>query len=246
MSFKRMVKGSNKKNESAEVYQRLEALESQTKRMNTLDVYIKKVLEMEKRLSQAIDKNESGPERKKISKSEPTTQELGKKLLPLFEEKIHAEFAPIQDTIEGLYKRMSKVENKIFALEKWITEAVAAVKSGIDEKGNGDHDPQVIFQEIRVDTLFVDKYEQLNNIGNLGVKDLSGQMNIGVTIENSSNPSEEVSNETKEKWKGKMKKFKEMKEKYGINNNNDKDQNESSRNEEVNASASDLNQSNKT
>ncbi|RST72020.1 hypothetical protein D4T97_017315 [Siminovitchia acidinfaciens] len=246
MSFKRMVKGSKGKNESADVYQRLEALESQSKRMNTLDVYIKKVLEMEKRLSQAIEKNDPRPGSKKIGNAELTAKDLRKNLVPFFEETVRAEFAPFQNALEDLFNRMSKVEKKMVALENWITEAVAPIERGIDEKRDDDHemngiDHHVIFQEIRVDTLFVDNYEQLNSIGSLGVKELSGQMNIGATFENSSNPSEEISNESKEKLKEKMKKLKKMKEKYGVNN--DKDQHESSQNEESSEQAGERQQS---
>lgn len=204
---------------------------------------------MEKRQDQAKNKNESGTGRKKTASSGSAANDLIRKLVPLFEETVKAEFAPIQYSIRDLYKRMSKIEKKMLAIEKWITEAMAAEDNYNDkwhedpEKLGKDH--RVVFQEIRVDTVFVDKYEQLNTIGSLGVKELSGQMNIGATIENSSNPSEELSEDSMEKWKEKMKKFKEMKEKYGIDQNMNRVLDENPPQEKASVPTSDLKQNDK-
>lgn len=48
----------------------------------------------------------------------------------------------------------------------------------------------IVIRELKVDKILLDKYEQSNNFGNLGVKDISGQLNIGVTYGKSAIPAE--------------------------------------------------------
>lgn len=197
---------SFKNREPVDVYQRLDMMENQMKKLSMLDQYVKQILEMEKRLNQLNNLEH--------------TKGLEKKLVPLFEETVKAEFAPVQYAFQELYKRMISLEKKMTALEKWADETASAMDSRDEKTGVYDAGMPVLFQEITVDKLFVDKYEQVNNVGSLGVKELSGQMNIGATFENSSNPSGEITGEAMEKWQEKMKKFNVMKEKYGIDENN--------------------------
>jgi hypothetical protein len=82
--------------------------------------------------------------------------------------------------------------------ERWLEE------SKTKESIRKEHSNPVIYQEIKVDKLFVDKYEQVNNLGHLGIKDLSGQLNIGTTYENSSNPMDALP-----EWTEKAAKFQE-------------------------------------
>ncbi len=198
---------SIKNKEQVNVYQRLDIMEKQLKKLSMLDEYVKQILEMEKRLSQL----------NKLDK----TKGLEKRLVPLLEETVKSEFAPVQYAYQELYKRIISLEKKMSALETWADDTTAEMDSRNEEVRGDDHSQPILFQEITVDKLFVDKYEQVNNVGSLGVKELSGQMNIGATFENSSNPNEEISGEAKEKWQEKEKKFKAMKEKYGIDKSNE-------------------------
>ncbi|GIN20879.1 MAG TPA: hypothetical protein DEO65_01475 [Bacillus bacterium] len=198
---------SIKNKEQVNVYQRLDMMEKQLKKLSMLDEYVKQILEMEKRLSQL----------NKLDK----TKGLEKRLVPLLEETVKSEFAPVQYAYQELYKRIISLEKKMSALETWADETTAEMDSRNEEARVHDPDHSVLFQEITVEKLFVDKYEQVNNVGSLGVKELSGQMNIGATFENSSNPSEGIPEEPMEKWQEKKKKFKAMKEKYGIDKSNE-------------------------
>ena len=58
-------------------------------------------------------------------------------------------------------------------------------------------------------------------------------MNIGATFENSSNPSEDMSVEAAEKWQEKVKKFKAMKEKYGIKDEENQEEHKTEDNENL-------------
>ena len=48
------------------------------------------------------------------------------------------------------------------------------------EENNHQTQP-VVYQDIKIERMMVDKYEMNNNIAQLGVKELSGSMNIGAT-----------------------------------------------------------------
>ena len=53
----------------------------------------------------------------------------------------------------------------------------------------------------------MDKYEQTNNLGQLGIKELSGHLNIGATYDKGVIPNELV-----EEWKKEMNSLNQMKE----------------------------------
>ena len=159
------------------IYQRLDMMENQLKKLSMLDEYVKQVLDMEKRLGQLNNLDKA--------------RDLEKRLVPLYKETVKAEFAPVQHAFQELYKRMISLDKKMTALEKWTDETKAEMDTRNEEARVYDGVQPVLFQEISIDTLFVDKYEQVNNIGSLGVKELHGQMNIGATFENSSNPGGE-------------------------------------------------------
>ena len=69
-----------------------------------------------------------------------------------------------------------------------------------------------------MDKLFVDKYEQINTLGNIGIKDLSGQLNIGTSYENTS------PHDLEEEWKGEFEKLKKLKENHKQNKHEDESQ----------------------
>ncbi|MGE6258141.1 hypothetical protein ACQKCU_09565 [Heyndrickxia sporothermodurans] len=63
-------------------------------------------------------------------------------------------------------------EKNIMNLEKTLSEAMSQTKK--------EQQP-IVIQEINVEKILLDKYEQTNNFGQLGVKEISGQLNIGAT-----------------------------------------------------------------
>lgn len=134
------------------------------------------------------------------------------KLLLLVKEAIKRELIPLQHSMEGLSKRISTLEKQVSFYEKWLGDFLSMYDQQIEkkrtkEKTKRDQETPDIYQDIKV-TLFVDKYEQVNNLGNLGIKDLSGQLNIGTTYENSSNPSQDLS-----QWTEKADQFNQAMEK---------------------------------
>lgn len=188
---------------SEDIFQKIRALEKQVKKLEVIEDHVEAL---------RADKGSAPLSNQKIEK------DLEKKLLLFIEEAIKGELKPIRHSLEGLSKRISKMEKRVSFYEKWLGDYLTMYDQWMEEnkmkgRDKGDQETQIVYQEIKVDKLFVDKYEQVNNLGNLGIKDLSGQLNIGATFENSSNPSEYL-----DKWTEKADKFHHTMEKLkGLN-----------------------------
>jgi hypothetical protein len=85
------------------------------------------------------------------------------------------------------------------------------------EKENHHEGQPIIFQEIHVDKLFMDKYEQTNNLGQVGINELSGHFTIGAAYDKGVIPHELV-----EEWKAGMNSLNQMKE-HEFHHNTDAD-----------------------
>lgn len=57
-------------------------------------------------------------------------------------------------------------------------------------KVKGPADTPVVIKEIHIDKFYLDKYEQNNNIAQVGIKELSGALNIGATFGKDTIPKE--------------------------------------------------------
>ncbi|MGE7187282.1 hypothetical protein ACQKKK_25985 [Peribacillus sp. NPDC006672] len=111
--------------------------------------------------------------------------------------------------INDLYKHIDQLQQKITFLEKNLEENNSEYHTHNHKentKMNVTKETPVIFQEIKVDKVFIDKYEQTNNLGQLGIKQLSGHLNIGTTYEKGIIPHELI-----EDWKQEMEKARNMK-----------------------------------
>jgi chromosome segregation ATPase len=121
--------------------------------------------------------------------------------------------------LEPYYRRLTDVEKRLSHLETNLSNLenqMQTYRSQLNELGEeiGHMKQQkkkeksisqpVIFQEITIDKMLLDKYELNNNIAQLGVKELSGSLNIGATYEKGIIPSELA-----EEWKEKMAELKQ-------------------------------------
>ncbi|WP_409272700.1 hypothetical protein V1499_22360 [Neobacillus sp. SCS-31] len=138
------------------------------------------------------------------------TDHLEKKLFLYIQKTVNAEMAPIYQMLNQFARHISKLENRVSDLEKMYTESGAIHERYLEDsacggKGNSGGVPPVIFQEIKVDKLFIEKFDQANNLGTIGIKELSGHLNIGTTYEKAG--LEEAGAEMKGEYE-------ELKEKY--------------------------------
>ncbi|KAB2331504.1 hypothetical protein F7731_18090 [Cytobacillus depressus] len=120
------------------------------------------------------------------------------------EEKIAALLAYIHD-LEGKISLQNDREMAMLERLDALEEKLAEIQD------NKKKDEQaVVIKEIRIDKFYLDKYEQNNNFAQLGIKDLSGALNIGATYGREVMPKE-VSDQLKEDLKD-LTKIKEDKE----------------------------------
>ncbi|ULT55297.1 hypothetical protein L1999_19595 [Neobacillus drentensis] len=82
-------------------------------------------------------------------------------------------------------KKISELENKITSLESKINEVNTEVKSiSIPAaKKESDRPPTVQINHLQVDQIVIEHLDYANNFGQVGIKELSGKLNIGSTYE---------------------------------------------------------------
>lgn len=84
-------------------------------------------------------------------------------------------------------KTETKVEwqKKLLSLEKNIAELEKLVQVLQDQaqpdKALKTNNPPIIIEKINIEKIILDKYELNNNLGQLGIKELKGKLNIGAT-----------------------------------------------------------------
>ncbi|MEH7392657.1 hypothetical protein V7149_14580 [Bacillus sp. JJ1503] len=107
-----------------------------------------------------------------------------------------------QQKLASLISYIHDLEHKI-SLQNEREMAMLTRIDALEEKfagfqSNKKNDEQaVVIKEIRIDKFYLDKYEQNNNFAQLGIKDLSGALNIGATYGRDVMPKE-VSEQLKE------------------------------------------------
>jgi hypothetical protein len=234
MSIKNLFQVNQKDENFNEIQKKITDLENQVKRINTLEVQLQQFAKLEKQLGLLNLKNSLGKNavdsKKQHQKSAHTNLDQN-----LFEKKIRvemkdmfraemkdmfrAEMITLHQKIGELYGRIDFLEQQITSLEKKIEEK--DMESHIcdneenknDEQANFTKGQPIIFQEIKVDKLFVDKYEQTNNLGQVGIKELSGHLNIGATYDKGVIPNDLI-----EEWKQEMSKISKEKKEEGESN----------------------------
>jgi len=207
-----------------DVYKRIEALENHITKVNTVEVYLKQVMQLEKQLGLMNRSDISIGERI----STDSVKSLEKKLLIFVQETIKGQLEPIQNSINNLSKRISNFEHRISTIEKLYPENMDTKETEIKDNEPNAKECPVIYQEFKVEKLYIDKYEQVNNLGNLGIRELNGHLNIGPTFGNGSIPKELVT-----ELIGEFDLLKEKLEKYNDVQEEGKDSMDSKGNKEV-------------
>ncbi|MCM3620359.1 hypothetical protein M3936_22645 [Sutcliffiella horikoshii] len=192
---------------------RMEHMEKEFRRVNTLEVHIKRLLKLEGDLSalRYDNKVEKGGEKAFFRKSDgKNDQLLFKRIEAILHTKMELqdkEFRKMNEKLITLERRLSETETQLQKEQlqnKQLMKQMEHLNRKVEDQTSLDKQP-VVFQEINVDHMMIDKYELYNNIAQLGVKDLSGSLNIGPTYGKGILP-DELTEDLKEK-------FDEMKDK---------------------------------
>ncbi|WP_458414637.1 hypothetical protein ACNQFZ_07270 [Schinkia sp. CFF1] len=206
--------------------------EKQMLRINALEVHIKKLLEFEKQFRLRMYKDENKNMSPGVCEEEVRSivdRMLSEKMAHHFEneKRMQAKIITLESQILSLTKgtyltENSSVEvaaiemnNRLSALEEKyaaITETQAELMKRVDELMENPVEPTVGKESnlhcLYIDKLYLDKYEQNNNFAQLGIKELSGALNIGATY-----GSVDIPKEVNEQAKDEMAKLKAEMEK---------------------------------
>lgn len=198
-------RNENNDEEIEKLTKRVQTLEQQVKKINTIDLHIKRLLKLESKLKkETLSSQYDYNERKGFpNRSNKEATEKRKSFIPVEEhfllqlsKFISQTLAPIQTKVESLEERIAVMEDH-FAMIKEIVEEnrlqTKELKEELDKAKTNSapkSEQPIVIRELKVDKVLLDKYEQNNTFGSLGIKALSGQLNIGATYGNSTLPAE--------------------------------------------------------
>lgn len=215
MPKKGLSQGIQKEENVEDIYKKVEVLEHQIKKINMLEEYIKRFIKVEERiglvsLKERLNQGEFIKTSQMVDKEEWENQILSK-----VQEMIKTEMEPFQQMFVNFHNRIFGIENEVTSLKTQLKEQIIAIQSLLEKKIKQEdfvkenlHEGQpIIFQEIHVDKLFMDKYEQTNNLGQVGINQLSGHLTIGATYDKGVIP-----HELAEEWKAGLDSLQQIKE----------------------------------
>lgn len=201
MPIKKILPRNKGNISTQDIIHKIEALEHDLKRMNTLEVYLKQVIQIEKKLNVMQLNNKQNEHTKERRSSEKTEiKNLEQRLMLYMQNIIKQQLDPMQHSIEILTEKVVHLEKRLTTLEKLTNKNIAMNETMTNQnnklckKCSEDGQP-IIYQEFKIEKFFVDQYTQENNLGNIGIRELSGHLNIGTTYQN--HPSEKLTPNSK-------------------------------------------------
>ncbi|CAI8794820.1 MULTISPECIES: hypothetical protein [Priestia] len=105
-------------------------------------------------------------------------------LTSLIEQSVEKKMAPYLERMTELDERVSALERSMSLLTEVQVDMLKRT-SALQEEVKAIHQRAALLENapppIHIDKFFLDKYEQNNNIGQVGIKELGGTLNIGAT-----------------------------------------------------------------
>ncbi|MBU8878540.1 hypothetical protein BGM26_05995 [Bacillus sp. FJAT-29790] len=214
------IKGLFNQNPNNEIInKKIAELEKNYLKLNTLEFRVKSLLKLEEKIFPLLKlKDELMAVNKKISThSVPIAKQEEERKIPNIQEEARSIEASILKKLHPLFKKVDSMGQQILELEQncfWlnenqadilnrisvIEEKLSSFQTEVNGKEKKGSEQSVIIKEIRIDKFYLDKYEQNNNFAQLGIKELSGVLNIGATYGRDTIPKE-VSEQIKEDFK---------------------------------------------
>ncbi len=207
MSIKGLFnRNENNDEEIQKLTKRVQTLEQQVKKINSIDVHMNRLLKLESKwkketISSQYNNNErKGPPKrsdKNTTKNRETFIAVEEHFILQLSKFISETMAPIQSKVNSLDERLDVMEGHFAMMERIIEknrQQTMELKDELEKLKKNSipkmDEQSVVIREIKVDKILLDKYEQNNNFGSLGIKDLGGQLNIGATYGSSTLPTE--------------------------------------------------------
>ncbi|MGG3892244.1 hypothetical protein [Metabacillus fastidiosus] len=206
------IKGFFKTNQIEDFQNRIELLEKQYKKINTFEVYIKRFMKLEQNVELIkLQERRRNEEEKKNQENIENNREMEQRVYAKIEKMIKIETGQIQKKFAHMEQKFMKLEREFLLLQNQYKEKekeMESLKKEVKEHKIFPNNQPVILQEVHIDKLVMDKYEQNNNLGQLGINNLNGKLNIGASYDKGVIPYELA-----EEWKENMEKLNKEKEK---------------------------------
>ncbi len=85
---------------------------------------------------------------------------------------------------DRIVRRLMDLEKKVSKMETFLkerqTEGTPKKQTTSEKK---EEPPTITIENVRIDKVVIEKLDYANNFGQLGIKDLSGKLNIGTSFE---------------------------------------------------------------
>ncbi|MCR2822400.1 hypothetical protein [Lederbergia panacisoli] len=219
----------SQKQNNENILEKIAELEKKQARLNALEVHIKRLLKLEEEITPLLkggnlEKKDKPPPRISEKKAEPREKDKNRFRgeASLMETAIIKKITPFLKAVDRMDKQIRELEKNVVLIHQSQSELTIRLEameenfSRFQEENTKptEKKPQeqaMVIKEIHIDKFYLDKYEQNNNFAQLGIKDLSGALNIGATYGREVLPKE-LSDQLKED----MKEFKGMKKEFGI------------------------------
>ncbi|WP_409300163.1 hypothetical protein [Peribacillus sp. SCS-155] len=181
---------------------RIIELETQINHLTRLEEKVRPLLAITGHLEKIIKNVQLDNEKKLKTKGGITAYFNHREIYPSSAEPIGFEATiPIESSERASSPAPSNLEERIFLLEKNIALLNELQRDIIKRLGSLSHLPKsktgetgsvpfdagdvmdkaVVVQELHIEQVIVDRYEQNNNFAQMGIKELSGVLNIGAT-----------------------------------------------------------------
>lgn len=193
---------------------RIKEQEEMRERIRTLEFQISKLIERENN-SPNFYSNEGKKKQQK---------DRGEADKPCEEEEIQSFHSSIHMRVLALEQNFLLVNEVQAGLLKQVNDLIEKCTQSVQNKGEPEDlalEQEPIFKTLYIDKLYLDKYEQNNNFAQLGIKELSGALNIGATYGRDVIPKE-VTEQVKEDI-AKMKAVKEEMQEQQMNTDQSED-----------------------
>lgn len=111
------------------------------------------------------------------------------------------------DTLESKYEKMNEAQARLIRITDELVGKHNELLKKWEDVANNVNKPNQIYETLFIDKLYLEKYEQNNNFEQLGIKELSGALNIGATY-----GKDVIPKKVTEEVKVEMEKLKQVKE----------------------------------
>lgn len=202
MSFKEMFNKGDRQEKFDQSY-----FEKQVRRINTLEVHVSRLIKLESKLSPLL-LQKTHPDAKREKSFDEGTREQGlflnqeieriKRRLTLLEVNVqkgeengynHAN-RTTSFINQELLTKMNRLETNLSLVNQLQLDILKQLDSARKQynelqqhfaSDDAGKEQPIVHKEIYVDKVFLEKYEQNNNIAQVGIRELSGALNIGAT-----------------------------------------------------------------